>query len=127
MVAELFADLVGPDPVVQALAGGVVIAALNLLGASLVLVWRDPSERALDGALGFAAGVMLSAAFTSLVLPGIEFATEPGYAGVVIAGAELDGVLPVMVGLVLGVAFLDRADAVVPHAHYLLTGRRRAD
>jgi len=58
--------------VVQALLGGLVIAGLNLLGASLVLVWRDPSERALDGALGFAAGVMLAASFTSLILPGIE-------------------------------------------------------
>ena len=99
---------------VQALFGGLVIAGLNLLGASVVLVWRDPSERALDGALGFAAGVMLAASFTSLILPGIE--ATPG-------GSPL----PVLAGVLLGALFLDRADAFVPHAHYLLTGKKRAD
>ncbi|QLH81587.1 ZIP family metal transporter [Halosimplex pelagicum] len=100
--------------VVQALVGGLVIAGLNLLGASLVFVWRDPSERALDGALGFAAGVMLSASFTSLILPGIE--ATPG-------GSPL----PVLGGVLLGALALDRADVLVPHAHYLLTGKRRED
>jgi len=106
--------LSGQRLVVQALLGGLVIAGMNLLGASLVLVWRDPSERALDGALGFAAGVMLAASFTSLILPGIE--ATPG-------GSPL----PVLGGVLLGALFLDRADLLVPHAHYLLTGKRRED
>ncbi|MFB6307803.1 MAG: ZIP family metal transporter [Haloarculaceae archaeon] len=113
-IPELFVRLVGTDPVVQALVGGVVIATLNLLGASLVLVWRDPGERGLDGALGFAAGVMLAAAFTSLIIPGIE-----QYSG--------GDPVPVLAGVGLGALFLDRADGIVPHAHYLLTGSRRAD
>src|SRR6056297_3018135 len=111
---DIFVDLVGTDPLVQGLVGGIVIAALNLLGASLVLVWRDPSERALDIALGFAAGVMLAAAFTSLILPGIE-----EYSG--------GNPIPTLVGVALGALFLDRADGLVPHAHYLLTGSRRSD
>ena len=110
----VFEALVGTDPLVQAAAGGLVIAVLNLLGASLILVWRDPSERALDGALGFAAGVMLAAAFTSLIIPGIET-----YSG--------GDPIPVLVGVVLGALLLDRSDAIVPHAHYLLTGHRRED
>jgi ZIP family zinc transporter len=114
MAAELFVDVVGTDPLIQGLAGGVVIALMNLFGASLVLVWRNPSERALDGALGFAAGVMLAASFTSLILPGIE--ATPGGSPV-----------PVLVGVLLGALALDRADVVVPHAHYLLTGNRRTD
>ncbi|WP_254532621.1 ZIP family metal transporter [Natrinema gelatinilyticum] len=113
-VVELFVRVVGNDPVIQGFVGGIVIAMLNLIGASLVLIWRNPSERALDGALGFAAGVMLAAAFTSLILPGIE-----QYSG--------GNPVPTLVGLVLGVVFLDRADMLVPHAHYLLTGRRRPD
>ncbi|ACV46542.1 MULTISPECIES: ZIP family metal transporter [Halomicrobium] len=113
-VPELFVRVVGTDPVIQGLAGGIVIAAMNLLGASLVLVWRDPSERALDGALGFAAGVMLAAAFTSLIIPGIE-----QYSG--------GDPLPTLAGVVLGALFLDQADRFVPHAHYLLTGSRRTD
>ena len=124
---DLFVQFSGMDPVIQGLIGGVVIAGMNLFGALLVLVWRDPSERSLDGALGFAAGVMLAAAFTSLILPGVEFASAPDYAAVGIGGFELVGVVPVLVGLVLGVVFLDQADAIVPHAHYLLTGQRRTD
>ena len=98
-------------PTWQGLVGGFVISFLNLVGALLILVWRNPNERQLDGALGFAAGVMLSASFTSLILPGIE------------AG----GLLPVVIGLALGVFVLDRADAWVPHVHVLVTGRRRED
>ena len=109
-----FVELVGPSPVLQALVGGTVIALLNLIGASLILVWRNPSERALDGMLGFAAGVMLAAAFTSLIIPGIE-----QYSG--------GNPIPTLVGVAAGALFLDRTDALVPHAHYLLTGSRRTD
>jgi ZIP family zinc transporter len=83
---EIFVYVAGTNPILQGLAGGVVIASLNMIGALSVLVWRNPSERSLDGALGFAAGVMLAASFTSLILPGIE----------------IGGILPVMVGVVLG-------------------------
>jgi len=109
-----FVRLVGESPVVQALAGGIIIASMNLFGASLILVWRNPSERALDGLLGFAAGVMLAAAFSSLILPGIE-----EYSG--------GDPLPTLIGVAIGAVFLDRADTLVPHAHYLLTGSRRSD
>ncbi len=113
---DLFVEVAGTDPVVQALVGGVVIATMNTLGAVLVFVWRDPGERLLDGALGFAAGVMLAASFTSLILPGIE-------AG----GGGTGGVLRVIVGFLLGVALLDQADRWVPHVHVLVTGRERPD
>jgi ZIP family zinc transporter len=113
-LTDSFVRVVGPSPVFQALAGGVIIALMNLFGASLVLVWRDPSERALNGMLGFAAGVMLAAAFTSLIIPGIE-----EYSG--------GNPVPTLIGVGLGALFLDRADALVPHAHYLLTGNRRTD
>ncbi|SEO39461.1 zinc transporter, ZIP family [Halogranum amylolyticum] len=111
LFSELFLGLAGPNPVMQGLLGGVVIAFLNLLGAVLVLVWRDPSDKALDTMLGFAAGVMLAASFTSLIIPGID------------AG----GVVPVIVGIVVGVLVLDRADRWVPHVHVLVTGRTRPD
>ncbi len=110
---ETFVRLVGTNPVVQGLVGGVVIAGLNLFGAVLVLVYRNPSERLLDGALGFAAGVMLAASFTSLIIPGIEH--------------PAGGVVPVLVGLVAGALVLDQADRWVPHVHVLVTGRVRED
>ena len=108
---DLFVSIAGTDPVVQGLVGGIVIATLNLIGAVLVFVWRDPSQRSMDVTLGAAAGIMLAASFTSLILPGVE------------AG----GILPVIVGLVLGVVMLDQADAWVPHIHVLITGHVRED
>ena len=110
---EFFVRVIGTSPVVQALAGGTVIALMNLFGASLVLVWRNPSERALDAMLGFAAGVMLAASFTSLILPGIAH--------------PAGGLLPVLGGLALGALVLDQADRWVPHVHVLVTGRARTD
>ena len=101
----------GTQPVLLGLLAGIVIATTNLIGALAIVPWRDPSARQLDGALGFAAGVMLSASFTSLILPGID------------AG----GLWPVVGGILLGVAVLDRADAWIPHVHVLVTGRRRDD
>ena len=111
---EAFTSVAGTDALLMGLVGGLVIAAMNLVGASLVLVWRNPSERALDVALGFAAGVMLAAAFTSLIIPGIE-----EYSG--------GNPVPTLVGVALGALFLDQADRFLPHAHYLLTGSKRDD
>ncbi|PSQ03873.1 ZIP family metal transporter [Halobacteriales archaeon QS_6_71_20] len=124
MFEELFVGLVGTDPVRQALAGGVAIAGMNMVGALLVLVYREPTDRGLDGALGFAAGVMLAASFTSLIVPGIEL-TE-----IVVPGVPATGIfapIPVLVGIVAGVVVLDQADHWVPHVHVLITGRERSD
>lgn len=114
MIEELFLRVAGADPVMQGFVGGLVIAAFNMVGALAILVWRDPSEQALDGALGFAAGVMIAASFTSLIIPGIEH-------------PEYGGLFQVLVGLVLGVVLLDRADTWVPHVHVLVTGDVRQD
>jgi len=101
----------GTNPVLLGLMAGIVITTFNLIGALAIVPWRNPTSRQLDTALGFAAGVMLAASFTSLILPGIE----------------IGGLVPVIIGLALGVAFLDRADAWVPHVHVLVTGRHRDD
>ena len=113
MIEEAFLRFSGGNTVILGLFGGIVIALLNLLGAVLVLVYRTPSERVLDGALGFAAGVMLAASFTSLILPGIEH--------------PQGGVVPVLIGLAIGALVLDRADRWVPHVHVLVTGHTRDD
>lgn len=105
-VLSLGVALKSLSPVWQGLVGGVVITLLNMIGALGVLVWRKPSERFLDAALGFAAGVMLTASFTSLILPGIA------------AG----GLLPVVVGMLAGVLVLDLTDHIVPHMH-AISGR----
>ncbi len=67
----------------------------------MVLLWPRPPSQVVNAMLGFAAGVMLTASFTSLILPGI---------------AE-GGLLPVVVGIALGALFLTMADRVIPHLH----------
>ncbi len=91
----------GLAPWLLGLLGGLAITFLNTVGALLVFLWPRPSARALNVMLGFAAGVMLTASFTSLILPGIREG----------------GLLPVTVGLALGAAFLSVTDRVVPHLH----------
>lgn len=108
---DLFTQIVGSNPILQGLAGGIFIAFLNMIGALGVLIIRNPSQKLLDTALGGAAGVMLAASFTSLILPGIE----------------MGGIVPVLIGLAIGTIFLDRADAWVPHVHVLITGRIREE
>lgn len=88
--------------VLLGLIGGLVITALNMIGALAVLVVRKVSDRFLDTALGFAAGVMLSASFTSLIIPGVE----------------RGGILPVLAGIALGALVLGLGDRLVPHAHF---------
>lgn len=65
-LAEALTAVAGSSPVMHGLVGGVAIAVLNAFGVLIVTVWRRPSERLLDVALGFGACVMLAASFTSL-------------------------------------------------------------
>lgn len=100
-IERVFLSISGSNPIWQGLVGGLIITAFNTVGALAVLVWRKPSEKFLDAALGFAAGVMLTASFTSLIIPGIDHG----------------GIWPVVIGIVLGVVFLDLADHLTPHEH----------
>ena len=123
MFEQAIVQLVGRDAVLLGLVGGVVIASLNLIGASLVLVWRNPTEKWLDAALGFAAGIMLSASFTSLLLPGIEFASAADYQALGVAGFELVGIVPVLIGFLLGTAILDRGERWVRYVGPIISKR----
>ena len=102
-IERVFLSISGSNPIWQGLVGGLIITLFNTVGALAVLVWRKPSEKFLDAALGFAAGVMLTASFTSLILPGIDYG----------------GIWPVIIGMALGVIFLDLAHHVTPHLHVI--------
>lgn len=110
MFQYLFANILGDSVILQGLVGGLVIALLNMLGALLVLIWRRPSERLLNVGLGLAAGVMLTASFTSLILPGIEFG----------------GIWAVIVGIAIGAGVLAAADQWIPHLH-IIKGQEGGD
>ena len=113
---DWFLQHIGTNPILQGFIGGLVITFFNTIGAFLVLFVTRVSDRFLDTALGFAAGVMLTASFTSLILPGIEYG----------------GIWAVMIGMVIGVVFLDMAGQLIPHMHFIkgkeggATGRIKA-
>jgi len=109
-IKNLFISIAGSNPIWQGLVGGLIITLFNSVGALAVLIWRKPSEKFLDVALGFAAGIMLTASFTSLILPGVEYG----------------GIWPVVIGIGLGVLMLDLSDHIFPHQHAVmgLEGRK---
>lgn len=106
IAVELVQSWMPAHPIAQGLVAGFFIVLMNLVGALIVLLTPKPSERVMDALLGFAAGVMLTASFTSLILPGIE----------------LGGIFPVIAGLALGTLAMDAADHLVPH-HHVFIGR----
>jgi ZIP family zinc transporter len=102
--------------------GGLTSLAAGLmtgLGALPVLAGRGLSRRANDGLLGFAAGVMLSASYFSLLIPGIEAAEA-------LRGTRAAAAVIAAAGLVLGVAAVAGLNAVLPHEHFV-RGREGAD
>ncbi len=102
-VVRILENYIPNNPIWYGLFGGIVIVLLNTLGSLVVLFLRNITQKFLDASLGFAAGVMLAASFTSLILPGVE----------------MGGVFPVLVGIILGALFLDFADHIIPHEHFI--------
>lgn len=94
-------------PPLQALVAGVGTLALTAAGAALVTIGRLGRGALFDAMLGFASGVMLAAAYWSLLEPAIALAAAQG---------RLSWGPPT-VGLLAGAAFLAVADRVLPHLH----------
>ncbi len=64
-------------------------------------------ERLSRALTGFAAGIMVSASFFSLIVPALELTESAGRLGF----------LPAAIGFLIGMLFLLVLDAAVPHAH----------
>ena len=94
-------------PVIQALLATLFTWGVTALGASLVFFFRGLHQRALDGMMGFAAGVMIAASFWSLLAPSIELAEAAG---------EVPWV-PASVGFLAGGGFIWGLDRILPHLH----------
>ena len=101
------------------LTGGIVAALATTAGAIPVLLGRGMTQRTSDTMLGFAAGVMLSASYFSLILPGIA-AAEALYGSVLVAA------LMAGVGIALGAGFVAWLNRTLPHEHFV-TGHEGAD
>ncbi len=97
-------------PVIQALIATCFCWAVTAVGAATVFGTRHASRRMMDGLLGFAGGVMLSAAFWSLLGPAVEMSGG--------------GWMPATVGFLLGAGVMRATDLVLPHVHHGAGGDR---
>jgi ZIP family zinc transporter len=100
-LAAALEELASGDKLVASALAGFFVAFTTTAGAAAVFLARRESALKMDVELSFAAGLMLVASFTSLILPGIRAA----------------GFAPVAVGIALGVAAIHVLDRLVPHEH----------
>jgi len=73
------------------------------IGALPALFFSKASDRLLDAMLGFAGGVMIAASMFGLLVPAFR----------------LGGIPVTILGSIMGVLFLDRANLLIPHLHRL--------
>jgi ZIP family zinc transporter len=88
---------------VQALIATGFTWGVTALGAATVFLTRAVHARLLDALLGFAGGVMIAASYWSLLAPALEM-TDSQWP-------------PVVIGFMLGGAFVWGADKLLPHLH----------
>jgi len=91
----------------QALAAATFTWGLTALGAGVVFFFKEVSRKALDGALGFTAGVMIAASFWSLLNPAIALSEEMG----------MVKWLPPLIGFLTGAFSMRLIDYMLPHIH----------
>lgn len=95
------------SPILQAFIATLFTWAITALGASLVFLTRNVGNRFLNAMLGFAAGVMIAAAYWSLLAPSIELSR----------GSKLPIWLPPVTGFLIGGVVLWIIDRLLPHLH----------
>ena len=67
------------NPVIQALLATTFTWGVTALGALVVCFFKEVNSKILNTILGFSAGVMIAAAFWSLLEPSIDLSQELGY------------------------------------------------
>ena len=92
--------------VVQALLATGFTWGVTALGAATVFLTRELSRKGLDWLLGFAAGVMISASYWSLLAPAIEISEE----------MAVPAWFPPLVGFLLGAAAVLLAQPLLLYA-----------
>lgn len=107
-LTDFFAQFSAPW---QALIATTFTWGMTALGATLVFFFREIKRRMMDIMLGFAGGVMLAAAFFSLLSPSVEMSRQ----------LSAHVWLPPAVGFLGGALFLYALDRLVPHLHPNMT------
>lgn len=99
--------------VLTGLAGSTAAGVATGVGALPVFFIRTLSDRVQAAFLGFAAGVMVTAAFRSLISPALELAPQHPL-GATIGQAE------VVLGLALGAMAVQVVNRFAPHEHFVI-------
>lgn len=101
-LVELVEDLSGGNALAASALAGAFVAATTTLGSLAAFAVRGENPRWLTTSMSFAAGVMLVASFTSLILPALEHSRS----------------FPVVaLGIIAGVAAIRLVDRFIPHEH----------
>lgn len=98
------------NPVLLALLATLMTWLFTALGSAMVFFFKQINYKVLNLMLGFAAGVMISASFWSLLSPAAEMAE----------GRSIPPAFIITIGFILGAAFLWLADKLMPHTHFNL-------
>jgi len=101
-LAEWILNLSNGSTMWVAFYAGLFVAVMTSLGAMVAIFAKRLPESGVDFALSFAAGVMIVASFTSLILPAIESTGSFSPAGI---------------GIALGVLLIYAIDKLLPHEH----------
>jgi len=92
--------------------GSTVAGACTAIGAAAVFGIQQLSPKLEDIMLSAAAGIMLAASFFSLILPGLDMATE-------VTGSSTMASLVVIAGVLIGAIGLWMLHEHVPHEHFI--------
>ena len=90
---DFFYNLSAP---IQALIGGIFTFVITTLGASSVFLFKKLNRTVMDGFLGIAAGVMISASFFSLLNPAFDMANN----------LKMNSLVVITIGFLIGAIFL---------------------
>jgi ZIP family zinc transporter len=96
----LFSEL---HPIVQSLLGTSVTWLFTAIGSATVFFFKKINQLFLETMLGFAAGIMIAAAYWSLLAPAINLSAGRWY--------------PPLIGFLAGGLFLRSMDHFIPHHH----------
>jgi ZIP family zinc transporter len=97
-------DLTGSQIFAYGALASLIAGSATAVGALPIFFFKKQlSEKQLDMALGFAAGIMLAATMFSLIVPAID----------------LGGITITVIGIIVGAVVLELMDTFAPHEHFL--------
>jgi len=99
------------NPIILAFLATIFTWLMNLAGSAMVFFFKEINSKILNSMLGFAAGIMIAASFTSLLLPAMEISRQQ----------NITPWIPVVFGFLSGGFFLYIIDRTLPHLHLGLT------